>query len=247
MTKLCVKCSKKVGAFTNVGSDDYPLCPDCCKTEIKCINCGRKLKGDDGYGFNDIYVKDSKPYCKECYENTKNTDYPSSHCPICNTDVRQNMTCELYGTIICKRHRNNIFYARSISDLFDTGLSFLVSIAVIGILTLVSSTVFISEGFSTYIIMILFFCFKDSFWGRSPGKFIFGLVVLDVSTKTYATPLASLKRNLPLCIPFIPILAGFQIFFNGIRIGDNWAKTMVVFSKDRNKFNFISSHNDAIK
>jgi uncharacterized RDD family membrane protein YckC len=76
--------------------------------------------------------------------------------------------------------------------------------------------------------------FKDGFDGQSPGKRLMGLQVVDIDTGEGAGPLASFKRNLPMFIPFAPLVAALQIS-RGPRLGDGWANTRVVWKKHRGR------------
>jgi uncharacterized RDD family membrane protein YckC len=71
---------------------------------------------------------------------------------------------------------------------------------------------------------------KDGFNGYSPGKWMMGVQVVDADTGQGAGFGASFKRNLPLLIPFAPLVAAFQMS-RGPRLGDGWANTRVVWKK----------------
>jgi uncharacterized RDD family membrane protein YckC len=71
---------------------------------------------------------------------------------------------------------------------------------------------------------------KDGFHGHSFGKSLLGLQVVDIDTGQGAGFGASFKRNLPMLIPFAPLVAAFQMS-RGPRLGDGWANTRVVWKK----------------
>jgi uncharacterized RDD family membrane protein YckC len=78
----------------------------------------------------------------------------------------------------------------------------------------------------TYIVFLV----KDGFWGYSPGKWVCGVQTIDKKTREPAGFWASLKRNLPVFIPIVPLVIAYQLQ-NGKRMGDGWANTMVIWKK----------------
>jgi uncharacterized RDD family membrane protein YckC len=79
-----------------------------------------------------------------------------------------------------------------------------------------------------------FLLFRDSARGRSPGKFLCGLVVVDLGTQDPAGFAASARRNFMLLIPGANAVAGFLEAVTiirdpqGQRLGDRFALTQVV-------------------
>ena len=86
------------------------------------------------------------------------------------------------------------------------------------------------------VLMLLLYLLKDG-RGLSVGKLFTGIEVVDVRTAKPAGYLASLKRNIPLLIPFVPLIIALQIPA-GVRLGDGWAHTRVVLKKYRDKSPF---------
>jgi uncharacterized RDD family membrane protein YckC len=78
--------------------------------------------------------------------------------------------------------------------------------------------------------LFLIFAMKDGFRGRSLGKSICGVTVLDQDTYQPIGFLPSLKRNLVLIIPIVPLIIAF-LLQKGYRWGDNWANSKVVWTK----------------
>jgi uncharacterized RDD family membrane protein YckC len=79
---------------------------------------------------------------------------------------------------------------------------------------------------------VLFICcaalvFKDSFSGRSPGKWVLGLRAIDADNGTIATVSQCLKRNSLHAIPLIGTLIAAG-HLPGRHPGDRWARTMVI-------------------
>lgn len=84
---------------------------------------------------------------------------------------------------------------------------------------------------------------KDGFGGRSPGKALFGLRVVDRMTLQPTSFGASLKRNLVL---FLPLYIGHIVIALTLRrrgrFGEKWAGTMVVQDRYRNNLVFTGGH-----
>lgn len=89
---------------------------------------------------------------------------------------------------------------------------------------------FAALGFLAGLAMLPFFMMKDGFGGYSPGKALTGVQTLDVRTGQPIGLGASLKRNLPIAIPFVPLVIAVQMM-KGPRLGDRWANTRVIWKK----------------
>jgi len=82
---------------------------------------------------------------------------------------------------------------------------------------------------------------RYGFAGMSPGKRILGLQVINTVTGVPAKFVDSLKRNLILVVPVLPIVVAVQIFSaNGVRIGDEWAQTKVIWKQYADRAPFLS-------
>lgn len=81
-------------------------------------------------------------------------------------------------------------------------------------------------GFLSYVIAMLL---RDANDGKSPGKMLFNLQVLT-DAGTPAQVMDSVKRNIPMVIPFVPLIELVVYFTNAEnkRLGDQFAKTHVV-------------------
>jgi len=92
------------------------------------------------------------------------------------------------------------------------------------------------SGLIAVLPWLLYFLwlFRDGFGGRSFGKSVMGLQVVDVDTGQGAGFGASFKRNLPMLIPFAPLVAAAQMS-RGPRLGDGWANTRVVWKKHQGR------------
>lgn len=79
---------------------------------------------------------------------------------------------------------------------------------------------------------LLFFP-KDGFAGHSLGKLICGVQVVHQKTLQPVWLGRSFLRNLPLIIPFVPLIIAF-LLQGGYRWGDSWAGTKVIWKKYAN-------------
>jgi len=71
---------------------------------------------------------------------------------------------------------------------------------------------------------------KDGFAGASPGKWLMGVQAVR---RDMLAPIgfgASIGRNLPLLLPFAPLVVALQMM-KGPRLGDDIAKTKVIWRK----------------
>jgi hypothetical protein len=75
---------------------------------------------------------------------------------------------------------------------------------------------------------------RDALWGRSIGKFVFGLVVIDLVTGRLCRCGPSVSRNVLFVLPGANVVAAFlkaatiQRDPQGQRLGDRFASTQVV-------------------
>ena len=142
----------------------------------------------------------------------------------------------LYGHQVCKKCYYAFANRRQIAFVIDV-LSWRVvmlpvSFAIGFVLTLLGFDHSSIVGIATllgWLLLTVFFC-KDSFAGQSPGKALLGVKVFDVRNGKPASIASSFKRNLPLFIPFMPLIVGGRLC-SGFRTGDKWAHTKVIWMK----------------
>jgi len=75
---------------------------------------------------------------------------------------------------------------------------------------------------------------KDSLYdGRSVGKKVMGLQVINSQTLTPCKIMESVIRNVSLIIPIFGVVDGIMVFIDetGLRFGDKWATTRVIERK----------------
>jgi len=166
--------------------------------------------------------------------NTTNVDQT---CPLCGKDKHMGKKAKLlYGHLVCRKCYRDFATRRQSAFIVDIILWNVCLIIVLGLAGLFRDAI---QGLALPLSPI--FCLKDGFSGSSPGKAIVGVQVVD---KTTGAPIgfgASFKRNLPLIIPFVPLIVLFQLH-KGNRIGDGWANTRVIWKKYRDKAPFMISN-----
>jgi hypothetical protein len=86
--------------------------------------------------------------------------------------------------------------------------------------------------FGLEIVALALFMGKDGVRGVSAGKWLTGLQVVDDRRGTPIGFARSIRRNLILLIPLMPIVLAFQMR-GGPRWGEGWAGTRVVIRKRR--------------
>ena len=75
---------------------------------------------------------------------------------------------------------------------------------------------------------------KDAlFDGRSVGKKVIGLQVINAQALTPCKLMESVIRNVSLCIPIFGLVDAVMVFIDeqGLRFGDKWAGTQVIARK----------------
>ena len=152
----------------------------------------------------------------------------SEACASCGSDFGSGVRKILYGHSVCEScwsgylHRRQIAWVADVVALYvlagAAGLFFSAMNRDLGVLM-------------AYASSIGFLLLKDSFLnGRSPGKAMAGLQVIDRTSGAPGDVAASAKRNLPNFVPLAFLIMAFQIK-EGFRWGDGWANTKVIWSQ----------------
>jgi|GEM_PF-1307126 len=177
---------------------------------------------------------------------------PGHGCPLCGrTDryyaVRGKM---LYDQKVCRKCYGSFLNRRQAAFVIDIFIMYFLSLAsgfvggfIIGFLMATSQgevseaqlaaieVLFNLVGFAIYA---LWFLFKDGFNGASPGKAMMGICVIDERTGEPIGFGGSAKRNWIIVllgiVPFAWLIIG-AMMGKGYRIGDQWAKTKVIWKK----------------
>ncbi len=151
-------------------------------------------------------------------------------CPLCGKDKHMGKRAKLlYGHLVCKK----CYYAFANRRQFAFAVDIILWSVCLYIVLRLSG---LSSGAIQGLAFLLFpiFCLKDGFPGSSLGKAMLGVQVVDKTTGQLSGFRASLIRNFPLIIPFVPLIVAFQLC-KGNRIGDGWANTRVIWKKYKDK------------
>ena len=168
-------------------------------------------------------------------------------CPLCGKQDQMGKRARLlYDTPVCKKCHAEFASRRQCAFIVDLVILWILrgyvfamagaTAAMAGIGDFAAATVYllISAG------LLTIFCMKDGFSGKSPGKALVGVQVLDATTGLPAGCVSSFRRNLPTLLPFVPLLIGLGLNRGG-RIGDGWSHTKVIWTKYRNAAPFATS------
>ena len=159
-------------------------------------------------------------------------------CPLCGGTTKMGPRARvLYEYWICRKCSSGMVNRRQFAWLLDVAVLYLVLFMVAFVVGAAGS---VAKADISAVIAVLpwllyaAWLFKDGFNGHSPGNAAMGVQAVDVDTGQGAGFGASLKRNLPLLIPFAPLVAAFQMS-RGPRLGDGWANTRVVWKKHQGR------------
>ncbi len=161
---------------------------------------------------------------------------PAATCPVCLKPIAKPHKCKtLYGVTVCNKCRNGFANRRQAAYIVDAIIFSILGQAVMYSLFHVTVN---SGGVATVLLQLLSwvavpfaFTFKDAFGGWSAGKRLFGVRVVDATTRQPITPIKSMQRNLVLMIPYVGVIGGVITMMKGPRWGDRWANTMVTWCK----------------
>ena len=165
----------------------------------------------------------------------------------------------LYGYEVCPKCYSDFAWKRAFAYIIDI----VIVNAIVGVLIVVALIVGVivvgaagnnNDAAATAGGMIIVFGYLGSFlmayvlitlrdgWGgESPGKRIIGLRVIHSVSGAPAGWGDSFKRNIILAVPVVPIVVIVQIFSgNGLRLGDEWARTKVTWKQYADRAPFLS-------
>jgi hypothetical protein len=167
-------------------------------------------------------------------------------CPICEGACRQAVA--LFGVAVCSRCARRFIHDRQAAYVLDcilfySGMRILVwSAGLAGIANQLS----LAPDWLTLAVLVfagrMVFVCKDACKGRSPGKWLFHLLVIDEDSGAIAPPSQSIKRNLVLLAPLVGEIIGALSLRGGWRVGDRFAKTRVVPYRKRYAIPFGVRH-----
>ena len=161
-------------------------------------------------------------------------------CPLCRESKNMRKPKLLYNAPVCRRCYYKFANRRQFAYVIDWLLFNAVAFGMGMALALMFAAAQVSQNDSELVITILgwtafplIFFLKDGFAGHSIGKFACGVQVVDKATFRPAGFGRSFMRNLPLFIPFMPLIVAV-LLQRGYRLGDGWAKTKVIWKKYAN-------------
>ncbi len=129
-------------------------------------------------------------------------EYPT--CPSCTRPMGPGMTKELYGMPVCKVCWRKFRDARYLAFLMDYFALFLLAGCLAVILAIAipqQSWIDSLPGFLMFLLLSL----KDGFSGKSPGKSIMGMTVVDRQTMNPIGRTHSFIRNSPILLLLLMI------------------------------------------
>jgi uncharacterized RDD family membrane protein YckC len=173
-------------------------------------------------------------------------------CAVCESTAEGGYP--LYESTLCRPCWAGFLWRRAaafIIDLAAAGAGVVVlGRAIIGIAALYDEPARATMTGMAYLVaagfVLVAFLFKDGlFDGRSPGKGMLGIRVVDERTRRPIEPARALVRTLPLLVPAVPIVAAVQML-RGPRLTDAAVQTRVVWDAhaDREPFR-ARTHADA--
>ncbi|RIK69214.1 MAG: hypothetical protein DCC65_00245 [Planctomycetota bacterium] len=169
-------------------------------------------------------------------------------CPVCDRAVRFSKTYKLFGTLVCRKCRNAFVNRRQLAYIIDVIVFWVATMLVESMIAYLFIDVEPVSDFPSipeiifwlviyWVIAPLIFGLKDGFRGRSPGKWLTGVQVVDRDSREPIGFAQSFKRNLVLVIPLAPLVVAVQLIA-GYRLGDKWANTCVIWKKYRHRMPF---------
>jgi uncharacterized RDD family membrane protein YckC len=177
-------------------------------------------------------------------------------CPLCDVELAaQTPIRQIYGLQVCASCHDDFAFRRGLAFFLDAMASNVVIMPAIllGFLLFGTDMPVRARSFEqnlfvrslTIVVLVavpaLLILLKEGFGGSSPGKALFGLKVINTSSGQTCSFASSMKRTLPLFVPFMPIYVAYQLFrSDGRRLGDVWAGTKVISKQQRTKAPFCS-------
>jgi len=165
-------------------------------------------------------------------------------CPLCGLQMGKKAKT-LYLGWVCRRCSNGFVNRRQFAYAFDSLTLFLVFFGIGHYFELATTLVGLPStavvagsaeiAFSLLQNGMLFL--KDGFGGKSPGRWLMGITVLNEQSREPIGFGQSFKRNLCLIVPFGVLVILIQMS-KGWRWTDRWAQTRVVWDKYRHRFPF---------
>jgi len=185
---------------------------------------------------------------------------PAPQCCLCGNWLQFGWK-PLYGYQVCPKCHSDFAWKRAFAHLIDIVAANIILGILVVVIVVIGAVVVAGAGQTSssdaaaatamllfmllyaciFIAMYAFLLLRDGFHGQSPGKKILGLQVINTVSGIPIRFGDSFKRNLILIVPVLPIVVAVQIFTaNGMRIGDEWAQTKVIWLQYADRAPFLS-------
>ena len=164
--------------------------------------------------------------------------FPERTCSCCQQPKSERFRA-LYDHPVCRKCYHGLAWRRQFAWFIDlTILGLIYSIAVTVVVAALAIAAFPPEvlaiaQLACFGVYLIAFLGKDALGGRTPGRALLGLQVVDATNGEPIGFVASAKRNLINLLPFAPLFVAFDLM-KGKRIGDGWANTKVTWHKYAN-------------
>lgn len=203
-------------------------CPECSQPlapgALVCIACGYSLETG-----RKLETSASGPAPKASASDPA--------CSLCGRTKKMRKPKRLYGVAVCRKCYYAFANRRQLAFLVDAliwwPVSFLLGMALGVVLVIANASQTTADLVITlfgWLVFPLVFFLKDGFWGYSPGKAICRVQVVNRLTLEPTGVVPSLKRNLILIVPLMPLVIAWWLQ-RGYRLGDGWARTKVIWKK----------------
>jgi len=183
-----------------------------------------------------------------------------STCPLCERDKYMKSPKTLYGHSVCKKCVYSFANRRQMAWIIDMllirftliGVGYGIGVVLVARMLEAHGEILESDmqtlgaiDWGLFFVVLFVVLVKDGFAGRSIGKLCTGVKVISDLTGEPIDFFASMKRNWPTLIPFMPLVCAFQMA-KGSRAGDGFANTRVIWVRHENNpvFKIHSMEND---
>jgi uncharacterized RDD family membrane protein YckC len=164
-------------------------------------------------------------------------------CRMCGGERTEKKRRSINGFAVCKKCYNAFVNRRQAAFVIDSMLYFGLAHLLFYLIRtqpLIRAWIPVIYDLILALLIWLPFAFKDGFTGRSLGKWLMDLRVVEMETRQPAGFRRSFLRNFYLCIPVFQLFAFLVDYFDlsGRRWGDRLANTLVVWGRYANKLPF---------
>lgn len=160
----------------------------------------------------------------------------SNCCPLCQrSDKKWEKAKPLYDVLVCKKCSDDFANLRTLAHVIDKVVwMFGPYMAMLTFMSILPGLLAVCFAILMLLMMTIGFTLKDGFNGKSIGKRVLGLQVVDQNSGAPIGLWKSFLRNIVFYIPILPLIALLTLS-KGKRIGDDWANSRVVWDKHLGK------------